>query len=164
MFVDPVHSQGTPIHENDRQGLAGGSNTFNKLFFRLRKIDAGAISAEESRFVDRHLFALKLAGDSNHGDDGIGILRRRNCLRRNPIYRLGPNQFRMRRAVSGSVRDLEPDLVSLLKVDTTYARCESARATAESRRYLLAINYQPPESLAAHAKEEIARLRGGEKS
>src|ERR1017187_8151089 len=47
--ADPVDSQGTAIHENNGQGLSGGCHCFHQFFFRLGKIDAGAIATEESR-------------------------------------------------------------------------------------------------------------------
>jgi hypothetical protein len=43
------------------------------------KIDAGAISAEESGFGDRHLFAFKRAGDAHDGNHDIGVLCRGNA-------------------------------------------------------------------------------------
>jgi hypothetical protein len=80
MLVDPVDGQGAAIHENHGERLAGGCHGFDQFFFRLGKIDAGAISAEESRLGDRHLFAFKLTCDAHDGDDGIGILSPRRWL------------------------------------------------------------------------------------
>jgi hypothetical protein len=99
MFVDPVDGQGTAVHENHGERLAGGCHGFDQVFFRLGKIDAGAISAEESRFAHRHFFAFELARNAHDGDHNIGILCRGNGLWRRRIVVPGPDQFRMGLAV-----------------------------------------------------------------
>ena len=58
------------------------------------KIDAGAISAEESRFTHRHLFAFELAGDADDGDYDVGILRSGDGFRRRRVIRLWPRSVR----------------------------------------------------------------------
>ena len=81
MFVDPVDGKSAAIHENDGDGFSGRNDSFHQIFFGLRKIDAGAISAEEAGFADRHFLALKLTGDSDDGDDNVGIFRGRDGFR-----------------------------------------------------------------------------------
>ena len=120
--VDPVDSQGTPIHENNGQRLSGGCHCFHQFFFRLGKIDAGAIATEESRLGDRHFFSFELTCDAHDGDNGIRIFRRCDGFRRRPAAVFRPNQFRMGLAVSAAVGDLERDLAALLKVNATDAR------------------------------------------
>jgi hypothetical protein len=95
--------------------LAGGRHRFNELFFGLRQIDAGAISAQESRFGDRHFFAFELTCDAHNGNDYIGVFRRGYRLRRRRVVRFGPNQFSVRLAVGTSVGDAEGDLVALFQ-------------------------------------------------
>src|ERR1035438_4655924 len=120
--VDPVDSQGTAIHENNGQRLSGGCYCFHQFFFRLGKIDAGAIATEKSRLGDRHLFTLKLACDAHDRDDGIGVFRCCDGFRRRRAAVLRPDQFRMGLAVPAAVGDLERDLAALLKVNATDAR------------------------------------------
>ena len=122
MLVDPVDSQGTAIHENDGERFAGGCQPFDQIFFRLGKINAGAISAEETWFGDRHLFSFKLTCDAHDGDHGIRIFRRGDGFRRWPAARFCPNQFRMGLAVPAAVGDFELDLAALLQMDATDAR------------------------------------------
>ncbi len=93
MVVDPVDGQRTAIHQNNGERLAGGGYGFDQIFFRLGKIDAGAIAAEKSRFTHRHLFTFKLTGDADDGDHDIGILCRCNGLGRRRVVDFVPDQF-----------------------------------------------------------------------
>ena len=77
-------------------------------------------------------------------------------FRRRSVVDLRPDQFRMRLAVPGSVGDFERDLAALFEVDAAHARCESSRAAAERRCYLLAVHRKPAESLAANAEQKVA--------
>ena len=103
-------------------GLPVADHGFHQIFFRLGKIDAGSISAEKSRFAHRHFFAFELTGDSDDGDDGIGIFRSGDGFLRRSAAVLGPDQFGMRLAVPGSVGDFERDLAALFEVDAAHAR------------------------------------------
>ena len=87
--IDPVDREGAAIHQNNGERLAGGGYRFDEIFFRLRKIDAGAVAAEKARFTHRHLFAFKLTGDADNGDHYIGILCRCDGFRRNRV--VGPS-------------------------------------------------------------------------
>ena len=74
-----------PFMRTTASGLPVAATASTRFFFRLRQIDAGAISAKESRFVDRHLFAFELARDSHYGDHDIRVFRGSNGFRRRRI-------------------------------------------------------------------------------
>ncbi len=64
-----------PFISTTTSGLPACGNGFDQRFFRLGQVDAGAVAAEEARLIHRHLFAFKLAGDADDGDDDISIFR-----------------------------------------------------------------------------------------
>ena len=78
VFLCPVHGERASVGEHEDYWLSRGRHRFEQLLFRLRQINAGAVAALESLFAHRHLFAFEFAGDSQHRNHHIRVLRRFN--------------------------------------------------------------------------------------
>src|SRR5580658_2532300 len=162
MLVDPIDSQSAPIDQDHGERLARRGYRFYQVLFRLRQVDAGAVSTEEAGFTDRHLFSFELACDAHNGNYDIRILCSCDRFRRWSVVRFGPDQLCLRSAVPAAVRNLESGLAALIEVDSAYLRGQAA--TAKGQRDLLAIRRNPAESRAADAEQKIARFRRRQKS
>ena len=98
---------------------------------RLRKIEAGAIAAFESRYVDLHFFAFELGGDAHDSNHGIGLPRRGNSLQSRIGAHVQPHQFRTKAAAE--IFDLYGIAMPFLqrKVDCLceFGSCKTASST-----------------------------------
>src|SRR5580658_5911398 len=115
MLVDPIDSQSAPIDQDHGERLARRGYRFYQVLFRLRQVDAGAVSTEEAGFTDRHLFSFKLARDAHNGNYDIRILCSCDRFRRWGAVCLGPDQLCLGSPLSGSISELNRNFATLLE-------------------------------------------------
>src|SRR5581483_10989490 len=72
VLVRPVDGQRASTQEHDGHWLPGGLYGFKQLLLRLRKVKGQPVSALESRYVHRHLFAFQIRRNPENHDGGVG--------------------------------------------------------------------------------------------
>ena len=73
-MLSPVDGEGGAVHEDDDERFAGGLRGFEKLLLRGGQRDVGAVAAGEAGDVDGHLFAFEVGGETDEGEDDVGLL------------------------------------------------------------------------------------------
>ena len=155
MFLCPVDGESTAVGEDHYDGLASRCDGFKQILLGLGQVDAGAVATMEAGLVDGHLFALKLAGDADDGNDGIGFFCSFDGRRIDRAIDLCPHHAQMRIGRAGG-RVLHRQMVGFarFKVNAAGERLNAVRIVGRGNNF--AVERDMNESVGFDAEFVVA--------
>ena len=148
----PVHTQSAAVHEHDDKGLASCSHSLHQVLFWFGQIETGAISAEKSWLVNRHLLAFKATRDSDHCDNNVCVPGSSNSRGVRRIVHRSPDELRFDLAIPEmAISHVELYGLSFLQMNQAEARPVARRAG-----YWLIIDRHTGKTIGFDSKQIIA--------